>query len=245
VRLALASLALVASLLPGPASAGRRRFGWPYDTETVPERGVELETWVSETTGTPKTTWVRWMTVFGLTDELELALPIDLVWRDLPPPNRNRTALEEWGLEVRWRLASADPVEAGAFVPLVRLGVFRHVIDRDSVEVEGNLVLSLAFGPAYAVLDAGAELHASDDGDQSLLAKVALGLAVETATDLRVGFEAMFEHKALEEQELTWLAVGPVLSYTHGRIWLTGSLLIGLTPDAPDLLPRVLWGIAF
>ena len=114
-----------------------------------------------------------------------------------------------------------------------------------SVEVEGNLVLSLAFGPGYAVLDAGATVHVADDDDQALAARVGLGAAVETLADLRVGFEVVFEHHALEEVEQTWLAAGPVLSYTHGRLWLAASLPIGLSPDAPDLQPRVLWGIAF
>ena len=32
----------------GSASAGRTYYGWLYGTEVMPERGVELQTWVLE-----------------------------------------------------------------------------------------------------------------------------------------------------------------------------------------------------
>jgi hypothetical protein len=39
------SLGLCALLIlgSGSASAGRRLLAWPYDTETLPQRGVEIE----------------------------------------------------------------------------------------------------------------------------------------------------------------------------------------------------------
>src|SRR5215470_14351616 len=77
----------------GPAFAGRTRFGWITDTETIPQRAVELESWVLEqdgkgADGVPKTdqTLVWWAPVIGLTDRLELALPVEIAF------NRTATA---------------------------------------------------------------------------------------------------------------------------------------------------------
>jgi len=241
----LALFLVICSFAPS-VQAGRRRFGGSYDTETVPQRGVELETWVSEQTGAAPLAALRWMTVFGLTDELELALPVEIVWRDLPDPMPNRTAFEAWGLEARWRLAPADPVEAGAFVPLMRLGVFRRVLERRTVEVEGNVVFSLALDAArlYAVLDLGGRLVVTED-DSALTGIVGTGLAVAATEDLRFGLEVLFEHHTLVDATTSWIAAGPNLSLTHGRLWLAASLAIGLSSEAPNFLPRVLWGIAF
>jgi hypothetical protein len=240
------AVALLLVLLSARTEAGRRRFGWSYDTETVPQRGVELETWVTEQTGALPWAALRWMTVFGLTDELELAIPVELVWRDPPGDVPARTAFETWGLEARWRLAPADPVEAGPFVTLLRLGVNRRVIDRKTVEVEGNVVFSLALEcpRLYAVLDLGGRLTRAED-DTNLTGNVGAGLAFAVLEDLRLGAEAIVEHQALVDEGRTWVGAGPTLSLTHGRMWLVATLPVGLNDEAPNFLPRVLWAIAF
>ena len=68
--------ALAAGLLhSATAHAGRSRFGWLYDTDTVPERSVELEAWVQEEDGKggEDETLVWLAPVVGLTSRLRQA----------------------------------------------------------------------------------------------------------------------------------------------------------------------------
>ena len=50
VRTALALL-IAASVLPRSAHAGRSFYGWLYGTEVMPERGAEIQTWITEENG--------------------------------------------------------------------------------------------------------------------------------------------------------------------------------------------------
>ena len=71
--------------VPASAHAGRTFYGWLQDTQVMPERGAEIQTFISEenyqgpdTTPPSKvhnTTW--WLApAIGINDQLELALPI-------------------------------------------------------------------------------------------------------------------------------------------------------------------------
>src|SRR5437660_1217653 len=96
---------LVAS---GTAHAGRTFYGWLYGTEVMPERGVELETWVDErnvqfmSAQDHETTW--WVApLIGITDQLELALPIESKWytHETPPANSSSLIPQRYGVELR------------------------------------------------------------------------------------------------------------------------------------------------
>src|SRR5262245_65709667 len=89
----LVSLVMLgALLLPSVARAGRTRFGWLYDTETVPERGVELETWMLEEDGKgspPVDESSLWLApVVGVTDRVELAFPIEISFESVSMESR-------------------------------------------------------------------------------------------------------------------------------------------------------------
>src|SRR5437870_1494470 len=66
------------------AFGGRTRFGWLHDTETVQQRTVELENWFVEQDGekyaggTRDENLIWWGPVIGITDRLELALPLEI-----------------------------------------------------------------------------------------------------------------------------------------------------------------------
>ena len=42
------AVAFVVLTFASAAHAGRMRFAWLYSTETLPQRGVEIETWIQE-----------------------------------------------------------------------------------------------------------------------------------------------------------------------------------------------------
>src|SRR5204862_2855610 len=116
--------------------------GWLFGTEVMPERGVELQTWIQEENdkyGTrTKETWVSWAALVGVTDQLELALPVELDWaavEQMDGTTRTSFTFKRFGIEARYRMAPQDPAEAPPLVPLLRLAVKRDVISRDSVRL--------------------------------------------------------------------------------------------------------------
>jgi hypothetical protein len=252
VRTALAFL-VVACLVPRIAHAGRSFYGWLYGTEVMPERGVELQTWIQEEDGKygsyDKKSWFWWGPLVGITDQLELALPIELEWRSEEVSTGGAEAtetaftLKRFGIEARYRLVSQDPVEAPALAPLVRVAVKRDVTQRDMVRVEGDAVVSYEAGPVHALVDLGfiSEIQPSRHYTE---VRPGGGVSIRTTGELRLGVEGYAELglDSSADHE-SWAAVGPNLSWTHGRFWLTGAFGVGVYHVS--VAPRVLWGIAF
>src|SRR5512140_651946 len=107
-------LIAVVVFLPHVANAGRGRFGWLYGTEVVPEKGVEVESWLVNTSqkGDTKENEFDWWfgPVFSLTPHIELAIPLEAERVD----NHMDPALTQFvrfGGEIRWRPQSPDPVD--------------------------------------------------------------------------------------------------------------------------------------
>jgi hypothetical protein len=235
-RLHLVVIALTLGLASPEAVAGNRWVAWVWDTQVLPERALELEWWLWERTGGEhREAVVSFSGVVGLTDRLEVALPFDVAWR----PEAG-TQLESAGVDLRWRLASPDPARAGPVVPLVRVGV-RRMFQADAARLEGDGVLSIDVGPLHSVLDAGA---VGETGAGDVYLTFGGGLSYGFIGELRAGIEAYAEVALDGEEGRTWAAVGPSLSFTHGRFWVTASVPIGLGAG-PDLLPRVIWAAAF
>jgi hypothetical protein len=228
------------------AHAGRTRFGWLYDTETIPERGVELETWYLEEDGKGEPdvdeTAVLWMPVVGVTDRIELAFPFELKYER--EEGAADTRLERLGAEVRWRLTDPDPVERGPFAPLLRLGVKRMIAERSVVRIEGDVVLSYEAGRVLFVIDVGGIAEVNEaDGEAVYEVRPAAGLSVRATTELRFGAELYSEIGLEDHPGVDWYSVGPNIAWTHGRFWLAGSFPIGLKNI--DAAPRLNFAIAF
>jgi hypothetical protein len=238
---AVASLALLLALADRDARAGRTGFAWFFDTEVVPERGVELETWIIDENSLGDrdidTTRVHWQPAVGVTDRLELALPVELAYVEA---DTGETRLANYGAEVRWRLASPDPVEAGPVVPLLRLGAKRVVQAREHVRGEADLVVSAELGRCWrAVVDLGAIGETHD----KVSLRPGAGVNALVAPDLRVGVEAFASFRLDEQRSTDWMVVGPNLAWTHGRFWLAATFGIGLF--GIDTAPRINWAVAF
>jgi len=247
VRTALAIL-IAGCVLPGTAHAGRTFYGWLYGTEVMPERGVELETWIQEENdkyGTrSKETWLSWGAVVGVTDQLELALPVELDWsatEQADGTTRTSFTFKRFGIEARYRLAPADPVEATALVPLVRFAVKRDVTARDSVRLETDAVVSYEVGAVQALVDLGA-VGDFASGSSHVELRPSAGVSYRATSDLRIGAE-VYSEISFDRTVESWATGGPNLSWTHGRFWLSGTFGIGLYHVR--IAPRVLWGIAF
>jgi hypothetical protein len=246
VRTALAVL-LVACLWPRPAGAGRTFYGWLYGTEVMPERSVELQTWILDESGkygpSTKETWLWWGPLIGVTDQLELALPIELEWASIDVNDVVKTSFtfKRFGIEARYRLAPQDPAEAKGLVPLVRLAVKRDVIVRDSLRLEGDAVMSYDLGPVNALVDIGVIADVAASTRHSEL-RPGGGISVQVATGLRFGAEA-YSELSLDTRGESWAVVGPNIAWSHGRFWLSAAFGIGVYHVRTA--PRVMWGVAF
>lgn len=226
---------------PRPARAGRTDFGWLYGTEVMPERGIELQTWLAEENrvdNTPRKATQWWVgPAIGLTDQLELVLPVQLqreLGTDMPD-----NGLWSYGAELRYRFVTPDPMDRPAFAPLVRVAVNRMVYDRGTTDLQADLVGSYEAGRVLALVDLGGEAQVSSAGHQLALIPGA-GVSVRIQRGLRVGIES---HCELPESGTAWMAIGPDLAWSFGRFWLSAAYGFGVLHGGDA--PKVQWGIAF
>jgi hypothetical protein len=241
--LSLAAAAAVAAV-PGTAGAGVTPYGWLYGTDVIPERGAEIQTWIAEENGKASSaarrdTALLWDAVVGITDRLELALPIELLWRE-GDGEAPELSLRRYGAEARYRFVSQDPVEASPLAPLVRVAVKRDVTVRDRMRAEADVVASYRAGRVHALVDLGVTGDIGRDSHFEL--HPGAGVSIEIAHGLRLGAEAYAE-LSFDDETASWAAVGPNLAWTHGRFWLAAAFGIGVYQI--DTAPRVVWGILF
>ncbi len=246
-RVAAVAVLLATVLVAAPAEAGRRPWIWVWDTEVLHEREVEIEQWIWEMNlGAKQSAWLWWAPVVGLTDTLELAVPVEASWWWLPSEAdgdkwQASTQFETWGLSLRWRLAENDPDEAGDWVPLVRLAIKKLMGGRKPQwQFEGNVVVSNDTGALHSTLDLG--FFYATRGAQ--WATYAFGMAYGINDAIRLGGE-VFGEIGLSEERKTFTMVGPDLGFTHGRTWITIGCLIGVTDKAARYMPRLIWAIKF
>jgi hypothetical protein len=239
----LLAIALV-MVVDRSAAAGRTPFGWLYGTEVNPERMVESETWISEENleGPAKSTetLIWWAPTIGITDRLEAAIPIEAArTADMAtPPSTN---IERWGAELRYRLTSPDPVDAGPVSALIRVGAKRIVDVRNGVRGEADVVVAYEAGRVLVSADLGFVSESTPDAT-AFQVRPAGGVSILTARHVRVGAEAYSELN-VQGDSVSWGVVGPSASWTHGRFWLATALGIGV--HAIHTAPRVKFGIQF
>jgi hypothetical protein len=245
VRGGLAVLVAVVTALPARAEAGRSFFGWLFPTEVMPERQVELQTWISEENKNADAA-DRSLSIWGaapmvgITDRLELVMPFEMMWGRVPGMP-GFTVMHNYGVEARYRFVTMDREEAPPFAPLVRLAVRRLVLTRDVVRPEVNVVGSYEIDSVFVAVDVGLLADISRE-DTHLQLRPGLGVSVNVAGDLRVGAEA-FAQISLDDRGSTWAVVGPNMSWTHGRFWVSATYGVGVH-DIKSA-PRMQWGIAF
>jgi len=206
---------------------------------------VEIQTWIVEEANQGpahvQETQAWWETVVGVTDQLELVIPMIFTWNRADAQPTTFT-FDRYGLEARYRLADPDPENAPDLVPLVRLAAFRDISDRSAGYYEGDLVLTYTVGPVKSVVDARFSALIRE-GENEFQATPSVGVSVKVVDDLRLGVESYGEFALRGSHQNDWIIVGPNLSWTQGRFWITGNAGIGV--KGISAAPRVLWGILF
>lgn len=241
-RVTIGLSALLGTLLPGVAQAGRRPYFWTYDTEVVPERGAEVETWLTERFFDKGNDQAQiWSApIIGLTDRVELVIPFEWSYWEA----KKATQFDWYGAELRIRLSDPDREVSGPFSALVRVGVYRPVRVRPELRFETNLVGRYEFSErCQATADVGAV--ALKNGPNRIVTYAA-ATSCKAIGDLRLGgemFGELFFGSPVDQPSLTM--VGPNFGFTHGRTWLAGGILFGVTDSAPVAMSRLIWAISF
>jgi hypothetical protein len=224
-----------------PAFAGRMQFGWLYDTDTLPQRGVELETWLQEENVVDDESTLWWFApLVGITDRFELAIPLAL--KVASNPTGSTFGFDRYGAELRVKLTNPDPVEAGPFAVLMRAGAFRVAQERSTARLEAGAVFSLDVSRVHFGLDAE---FVCKVGDQPFDAEIepGLGVNVRIVDQLRLGAESAASIHLTGLNPSRWVAAGPNLSWTYGRFWVSGGFLIGIY--GIRTAPRINFAVAF
>ena len=239
-------LALAVSSAPATAHAGRTFYGWLYGTEVLPERGVELINTIDEENNREpgNIKWTTWgfAAEVGVTDKLSIAFPMDFLWRDNDASDPSFT-FHQFGVEARYRFVSQDPVDAPPFAPLLRVGVKRDILARDTTVAEADLVASTTTesGSVHALVDLGFVGNIGRD-ERHFELRPGVGVSFKIAGDFRLGVEGYAE-LSLDDKKKSWAVAGPNLAWTQGRFWVSAAFGIGVYQI--ETAPRVVWGIMF
>jgi hypothetical protein len=241
-RLALAGLVLFAT--PTRAHAGRSHFAWLYGSDIVPERGTEVETWILEENGEgdkkERETAFWWGPVFAVTPHLELAIAIEAEYKDERDGRGGDVHFTRWGGELRYRVQSPDPVDAGPFVTKFRVAAKRLIENRAGVQLEADAILSYQRGRVFALVDLGAVLE-NIPGARETQIRPGAGISIRATKELRLGVESYGE-LVVDGDGTSWYVVGPTVSLTSGRFW--GAATYGIGLFGMDNAPRVTFGVA-
>ncbi len=230
----------------GSAEAGRSQYAWLYGAEVLPEKSVEVQQWVYERNGLVDgkvhDTALWWGVLVGVTDQLELVIPVELLYRRLDGMGSDFT-VEKYGVEARYRFTKLDPEKPDGLWPLLRLAVKRDVNIRNTTIAETDLVLGYQVGRFHGQVDLGAIAKINTDTTEIELHPGA-GISIEVKKDLRFGIEGItIVNLDRDLKKRDWAAVGPNMAWTSGRFWLSASFLIGL--HQVNTAPRFIWGVLF
>jgi hypothetical protein len=228
------------------AEAGRSQYAWLYGAEVLPEKSVEVQQWVYERNGlvdgTIHDTALWWGVLVGVTDQFEIVMPIELLYRRLDGMGSDFT-VEKYGIEARYRFTKLDSEDPDGFGPLLRLAVKRDVNVRNTTIAEADFVLAYQAGKFHGQIDLGAIARINED-DVKVELHPAAGVSIEVKKDLRFGVEGIAVINLDEDlKKGEWIGVGPGMAWTSGRFWLSASFLIGV--HQIDTAPRFIWGVLF
>lgn len=245
-------LAALSTLAPTTAFAGRRPYMWVWDTEIVPEGDLELEQWLwarsrsPDDPSRPAAYWIWWAPVIGISPHLEVALPFQLA------ANAGATRLDSFEVDSRIRLlprGDERPLQA-----LLRAVCHWAIQSAEPSRIDLNLVGSYQLQSGVRLnVDVGAALGVPAlRGQQGALRPMltyAAGASFPVADGaLRLSAE-LFGESPISIAGATvrpHLFLGPAISWTRGRMWLTAGSLVGLTPlfpNTPHLMPRLIWAV--
>lgn len=238
MRLAVAALAAAPmAALPVAAGAAERPYAFVQGASTLPESGLELESWFGE--AKPRTgpaSWDWWLgPVAGVTDRIEVGLFAILGQDGAAQRAPEALALESLRLQLSWALADrgAWPVDVR-----LRLEASQGVgPERSSVWLWAIAARDLGRFNATANLAGWLEL---EDPVERYLDWLA-GVSYELARGVRLGAEL---HGSTELGKESTVFAGPALALGRGRVWVSSAMGFGLGAHGPSHHGRIVIGLA-
>jgi hypothetical protein len=234
VRAVFVVIALAVVGVPTSANAGRTFYGWLYGHEVLPEKGVELQQWVYERNAITNAAGVElhdtamwWGVLVGITDKLELVLPIEMLHREVAMAGSTFN-VDKFGAELRYRLTKMDLEHPDGIAPVFRIAAKKDVLDRGTTIAEADVILAYQSGRFHGQVDVGAVARINKDEAKFEL-RPGLGISIETKKGLRFGAEGFLQYFVDSDlKKSNWAGVGPNMIWTTGRFWVTASFLIGV-----------------
>jgi hypothetical protein len=233
-------LVLALLLFSSPAYAGRTLYGWLLETDTVPAGGLEIETSIFEQDNLgpyhERSTSLLWTPAIGLTDCLELAVPVELVTRtqdDAAP----WSGIGRYGAELRYRFLRGVP----GLRPLARFALSRNVAIQSQLRTEVELAASYDYDRFEVEADLGGVLDLNFGHPHQEL-RPGIGASVLVNDELRLGAELYAQHSR-DATTASWAVLGPDVAWVRGRFWLSGVLGVGIAhiTAAPRLNIGMAW----
>ena len=245
---AAAALAVLAALAPA-ARADRRAFGVTYEYNTMPQGGLDLELWNTQSrtafdaTGASTLQW-KAEVEYGITDHWDIAVYQTFSERrGTDPALTEPFGYDETSVESRYRLAERGqwPVDV-----LLYLEVAKH-FGHDFWDVEPKLILARDVGRLSLNLNLAPEIEfAKDEAEGEIEPELepqwAFGASYEVSPQWKVGAET-YGAADLDDSEVSaW--VGPAVSWAPSeKLWIAGSAAAGLTDESDDLQVRLILGL--
>ncbi len=265
-RALLSALALSAT----PAFADRTSHLFVDETQVLPEGDVELENWVwaqgqipssydpAGKTQYPTTGWIWFGPTVGITNHLEMSLPVvlydDSKWIQLNSISlvaRYRLFPREQddGLQPLLRVEYQQPLSDSHYAGPPTLKLLLAATYGALTGVRGTVNVGVQLGlPFLFSSTAGCRgLPYPCSGNVSALGTAALAVSVPLGHEFRIAAELDGQLPLGGEPypNLAQLYLGPSVAWTRGQIWVTFGTLFGLTNNSYRYVPKVLWGITF
>ncbi|MSP55086.1 MAG: hypothetical protein EXR69_05710 [Myxococcales bacterium] len=244
----MCAVALLALVLPTPAWAGRKAFNRVFDNEVLPARVVEVQAQVTDTFGSPAgtdITAVWWAAAFGLSNTVEVSLPIKVTHVRIPETGAGSTFLDSYGADLRWRIAKkGTPPGFWRPVPLLRL-IVEKPLATAAVNFEGDVVIGteLSKWVHSSAMIGVVSSSTAFTGEGSTKVTGGFGAVANLSGSWRAGGEVYAEVPLVPAGGVPTFTAGPDLSYTLGPFWVSAGSLFGFGDRRPyTASARLLWG---
>ena len=233
-------------MLAMPVAAGSRHFGYSYETTTMTQGALELETGVTRQSGVGSNASfdIRHELEYGYSDRLQLAFYFADWSYEKPTGQSGRARFEDVAAEAIYNLTDPNTAAFGS-------ALYGEITGGgDFFVLEGKLLLQKNLGQWIFVYNVGGEIvwQEHDQADVAELMQSA-GVSYQINPRWSVGAELLHEIAVPELRSIgdSGVYVGPNVAWRNKRVALTVSGLWQLTSltGEPDFQLRTILSVDF